>query len=191
MPVVTLVPAVPRMLASVRTARVVASRAVLGPLVVAHAVTGIMTRAAAVAPVVVVLLLVSGVAGCTIGGFRTAACMRTLVMAISQLRGRLVQLSVHIGGLGDSDTGPRRGHVLPNALDDRCELGTWRAGDDDDVRVGRAARRRPTAPGDRGFDRRSCCGTPGGGYDEYVRTPSRRAEQHRGQVHRSAPSRQA
>jgi hypothetical protein len=114
-----------------------------------------------------------------------------LVVTICQQRDRGVQQPVHIGWVRDGGSGAGLRYLLPDPRDDSSELGTRRAGHDDDVRVGRACRRRPATPGDRRFDRQPRLRGADGRNNEHVRTPGRRPEQHLGQVHRNAPSRQA
>jgi hypothetical protein len=114
-----------------------------------------------------------------------------LVVAICQQRDRGVQQPVHVGWVRDGGSGAGLRHLLPDPLDDSSEFGTRRAGHDDDVCLGRAHSRRPATPGDRRFDRQSRRRVADGRNDEHVWTPGRHPEQHLGQVHRNAPSRQA
>jgi hypothetical protein len=143
---------------------------VLGVLLVLD--LGILTEMAIMAFVAVVVLVVGGAVGRPGHGFLASGSVRPLVVAIGEQRDGAVQLPVHVAGLVDIDAGPGRRHLRPDPLDDFSELGTGRPGHDDDVRVGRAGRRRPTAPGDGGLDGQAHRRAADRGHDQHVRTPS-------------------
>jgi hypothetical protein len=115
----------------------------------------------------------------------------TLAGGVSEKRRARVQRRLHpldVQGLHERS---RRGHLPPHALDHRPQAWPGRPGDHEEVGVGGRVREGPAAAGERCLHPDPHRRVPGHGDDQRVRAAGGEAEQAGGQVHRSAPSRQA
>lgn len=89
------------------------------------------------------------------------------------------------------DPDPGSGNLAPEVLDDRSQGWSGGTGDHQQVGVSHGRRCGPPSPGQFGFQRQTRGGGPHGRHHQDVRSAGAGTQEQSGQVHRSAPSRQA
>ncbi|MCY7342531.1 MAG: hypothetical protein LH603_11975 [Pseudonocardia sp.] len=114
-----------------------------------------------------------------------------LVIRVGQQSSTGVQGRVHVVGSPDIDASSGRRHHGPDMIEDGTEIVAGDAGDHQQIGVGRAGRERPTAPRQLSLHPHPHGGATDGRNEQDMRPAGPDAQQDPGQVHRSAPSRQA